>query len=440
METINVDFSVKMGKIKPMHAVNNGPIVSRNVSNEHLFKEAGIPYIRNHDAAFCANYGGSHTVDIPAIFPNFDADVNDVNSYDFTLTDMYLQRNQNTGAQNFYRLGVKIEHEIKKYGTIPPKDFNKWAQICEHIIRHYNEGWADGFNMRIEYWEIWNEPDLHKECWQGTDEQYFELYETTAKRLKKCFTKIKVGGPVVSSPHKVEFMENFLKYISERKAPLDFFSWHRYEKDPKIYAQKAQIIDELLKKYGYADAESVLDEWNYVRDWLGEDIIYSYNTIMSLKGASFVSAAMCVCQKSPIDMLMYYDARPCAFNGMFKAYTYEPLKGYYPFFMFNKLYELSTEVESNASCDDIYVCAAADEENGAIMLTYYDEEKESGSKSIKIDINGFNAENGVKAEFFALDEENNAELVKEEIFSAAQFSCAARLKLYTTMLIKLSKI
>ena len=54
----------------------------------------------------------------------------------------------------FYRLGSKIEHNRKKYGTLVPKDPHKWAVICEHIIRHYNEGWADGFHLNMQYWEI----------------------------------------------------------------------------------------------------------------------------------------------------------------------------------------------------------------------------------------------------------------------------------------------
>ena len=39
---------------------------------------------------------------------------------------------------------------------------------------HHNEGWADGFNYGIEYWEIWNEPDFDKDdasnkrTWGGT--------------------------------------------------------------------------------------------------------------------------------------------------------------------------------------------------------------------------------------------------------------------------------
>ena len=62
--TITVDPEKKLGKIKPMNAVNNGPIAgSRGRGNMELWKAASIPYARNHDASFCANYGGEHIVD-----------------------------------------------------------------------------------------------------------------------------------------------------------------------------------------------------------------------------------------------------------------------------------------------------------------------------------------------------------------------------------------
>jgi hypothetical protein len=27
------------------------------------------------------------------------------------------------------------------------------------VIRHYTEGWANGFKMKVTYWEIRNEPN-----------------------------------------------------------------------------------------------------------------------------------------------------------------------------------------------------------------------------------------------------------------------------------------
>ena len=79
MTNITIDLSKTLGKIKPMHAVNNGPAGSevRGTSNFPQFREAGIPYVRNHDASFYSGYGGEHTVDVHRIFKNFDADEND---------------------------------------------------------------------------------------------------------------------------------------------------------------------------------------------------------------------------------------------------------------------------------------------------------------------------------------------------------------------------
>ena len=48
-------------------------------------------------------------------------------SYDFTLTDDYVQIIHEAGSETFYRFGAKIEHWRKKYLTIVPADFHKWA-------------------------------------------------------------------------------------------------------------------------------------------------------------------------------------------------------------------------------------------------------------------------------------------------------------------------
>jgi hypothetical protein len=78
----------------------------------------------------------------------------------------------------------------------PPKDFDRWARVCVNIIRHYNEGWADGFRHNIRYWEIWNEPDLMppSPMWTGTAEEYFRLYAVAAEAIKAHDSALKVGG------------------------------------------------------------------------------------------------------------------------------------------------------------------------------------------------------------------------------------------------------
>ena len=140
-----------------MHAVNNGPVYQFTadywITNMPAWIKAGIPYARLHDSALYNTYGGPHTVDVDIIFTDFDADPYLPESYDFACTDEYLKVIHHAGTKVFYRLGAGIEHWVKKYHTLPPKDFRKWAVVCEHIIRHYTEGWADGFRYDIEYWE-----------------------------------------------------------------------------------------------------------------------------------------------------------------------------------------------------------------------------------------------------------------------------------------------
>ena len=182
MSDIVVDFSKETGIVKPMHAVNNGPVYKfaedQRITNIEPYMKAGIPYARNHDAAFYASYGGEHIVDVNFIFRDFDKDPYDPDSYDFELTDEYVKVTEYAGTRTFFRFGSKIEHWSKKYNTLPPKDFKKWAVICEHIIRHYTEGWANGFHYDMQYWEIWNEADLdaddskHKRCWGGTAKEF----------------------------------------------------------------------------------------------------------------------------------------------------------------------------------------------------------------------------------------------------------------------------
>ena len=219
------------------------------------------------------------------------------------------------GAKTYYRLGSKIEHWPIKYNTLPPEDFKKWAVICEHIIRHYTEGWADGFQYDIEYWEIWNEPDLdhddstNKRNWGGTEKEFFELYDVAATHLKKCFPHLKIGGPALAGWY--EWAERFLAQL---KAPLDFFSWHVYGAEPKKVTEKIRAYRELLDKYGFTETESILNEWNYVRSFQGDDWVYSLRQEKSMKAAAFIAAVQSESQREALDMLMYYDARPGNMN------------------------------------------------------------------------------------------------------------------------------
>lgn len=374
---IAVDFAQAAGEIKPLHGVNNSPVQYGDEIKS--FREAGIPFARLHDTA--GAFGGTHFVDIPNVFPDFDADPSDPASYDFAFTDAYIKSLVSSGTAVFYRLGVTIEnhHKIKAYQIYPPKDFAKWARICEGIVRHYNEGWADGFQYDIRYWEIWNEPE-NPPMWTGTKEQYFDLYRVAANHLKTCFPDLKVGGYAscgfyaltregASDFQKtfVTWFDDFLAFISAENtsAPLDFFSWHLYTAEVTEIIRHAEYVRARLDASGFTHTESIFDEWNRMNG--SKDV---FDEMRAMPGAVFVAAAFSLMQDSSIDKAMYYDALPTRrYGGLYYFPSGKVTKAYYPFKMFNVLYQLKNAVRSHTTAEDVTVTAARNDSKAAVFVT-----------------------------------------------------------------------
>ena len=94
--------------------------------------------------------------------------------------------------------------------------------------------------------------------------------------------------------------------------------------------------------------------------------------------AAFCSAVMQVSQDGPVDMLMYYDARPnTSFNGLFDFTTFSTLPTYYSFYAWKKLRDLGTKVySSTGGLECVYVTAAKGPDGRmAILVTNCAEDK-----------------------------------------------------------------
>ena len=433
MANVTVDLSRVLGKMKPMQAVNNGPvgviIPSQNRNNFEEFKAARIPYARNHDASEWIDYGGEFAVDVYNLFPDFDKDPKDPKNYEFAVTDALVKFTQDTGTEVFYRLGSRIEHQCKKYRTVKPRDFKKWAVVCEHIIKHYNEGWADGFYHGIKHWEIWNEPDLDlddvpvekRRTWSGSAEEFYEFYVTVATHLKEKFPSLRIGGPAIA--HRTgEWLDGFLARLTRDggRAPLDFFSWHWYGTDPREMLTRAHVVREKLDRAGYTDTESHLNEWNYVADW-GDKWLDTVRDIISIKGASFISACMSEGQDDPaVDMMMYYEVSPTTMNGVFDFYTCKPIKGYWALYGFSDLCDLGMHVESKSDDGEIYVTAAKGESGeSAALITYYTTRENAEEKTVTLSLSGKNVtESGI----YTVDEKHSYDLTDTQSGSTVTFT------------------
>jgi hypothetical protein len=383
--SVTVDPSAIVGPVKPMNAVNNGPAYDSELQKKD-FKILKIPYSRTHDASLGECYG-ERVVDISDIFRDFDKDPDNPASYDFRETDLYIKTLIDSGCEPFYRLGQSIENQpAAKYNIYPPKDYKKWARICEHIIRHYNEGWADGFHYNIRYWEIWNEADLDQSSgrwktdprtWGGTIEEFHKLYAVAAKHLKKCFPKLKIGGPSYCRIQGVKtYFPQFFAYMKDNAVPIDFISWHKYGAEPSVYLMEADLIRGWMKEYGYEKAELILNEWNYRRFKSGNGSSnerYNRENRGTIKGAAFALATMSALQDAPVDMMMYYDFRPTgSYCGFYDTQTDKHLPLYYAFYAWSKLGDKECACKVEGGAGDVYAVASVRDGRPVVLITRYD--------------------------------------------------------------------
>ena len=385
MYHVTIHPGCELGAIRDMHGVGGGPVSGQfTFDATEDFRKAGIPFCRTHDIEY--PFGAGEFVDIHCVFRDFGKDENDPASYNFTFTDEYLKGIIGCGAKPFYRLGTTIEHQPIKLYIKPPADYAKWGRICSHIISHYNDGWADGFHMGIEYWEFWNEPEI-PQCWTGSMEEFLRFYEEAAPEIKRGHPEIKLGGCAFVSPDG-ELPERFLAAAREKNLPLDFYSWHGYLHDPRRVRELAARADAILEKYGFGGIESIYDEWNYIVSF-GEGVLRSYELHRGAFECAFMAAVMSEAQASSISKAIYYDAQmvsllEMSWNGVFgyaktesadTAHTPVRKPGYYALYSWNELKKLGTQIRAESDCPDLYLTAARGESGEiGLLLSYFNDD------------------------------------------------------------------
>ena len=419
----NANFNESTGEIKPLNGVCCAPYAIDGGKNQpmvdKIFKEANISYCRLHDCM--GSYGGAHFVDITNVFPDFSKDASDPASYDFHYTDEYVSAIVSAGTEPYFRLGETIEWGSKKYSTLVPPDFNKWAKICEMIVRHYNEGWAEGFHFNIKYWEILNEPEnpgnkFGPSMFQGTKEEFFKLYETASKHLRTCFPDIKVGGYGSCGFYEVTrekinesfrefvpYFKSFLAMVRETGSPLDFFSWHIYTDSVDEILTHAQFVRQALDENGFTKTESHLNEWNIGAE--GQ----SFSAKHTMEGASFNAAVISALQNAgTVDLAAYYCLSMSGlYNGFIDQNDHKIDYPFYSFKAFGRLYSLENAVKSECS-SEIYSCAAKNEAEGAVMISNY----KGAEDSVRL---SYNSAPGKEISLYLLSEG----LYLKEIFKAS---------------------
>ncbi len=369
---ITVDFSKSEGKIKPLTGINVGASAMANGSRVDLaevLSTVSAPIVRLSDVE--PPYGQNQLVDIHCIFPDFSADETLPESYNFTETDKYIEEIRKTGAEILFRLGESLDPYTRKLYVKSPADLHKWARICEHIVRHYNEGFADGYKWKLKLWEIWNLPELPS-GWQDGEEALFELYSVTAAHLKATFPKIKVGGYGslgFSALNRLDsdeltgeapsYAERFFAYVREKRAPLDFFTWYSIADTPEELSLHAMYARNALNSAGFKRTASYIVGFNLSRTDTTEY-------------PAALLAALAVAQRSDVDMMIYDDARP--FSSRNALYTLDNgvprlLAGASALSVFGSLAALGSAVEAlGDGRREIYSLAARSSTSAALLV------------------------------------------------------------------------
>lgn len=189
-----VDFNNELGLIKPLTNVAAGP--GNSLAG---YKDARIKMIRTND------YFG------PCDFPYytkffFNGHINplfnplDTADYLWHETDSVITINHDNGFETFFRLGISFNLTGTSPYWDPPYDpgettYNNISEVFKRTAMHFNDGWDNGFNYNIKYWNVWTEPDGVFWNFSYSDTTYFRMYEAVAEKMKAYDPSLKIGGP-----------------------------------------------------------------------------------------------------------------------------------------------------------------------------------------------------------------------------------------------------
>jgi len=196
-----------------------------------VHEELGFKYVRFHglfndDMSVCLekpSYDPAVPGEIIYNFANID------NIFDFLLS---------IGMKPFVEIGFMPECLASgketafhyKGNITPPADYSKWNNLIYAFVEHLGERYGME-EIRSWFFEVWNEPNLSF-FWSGTQEQYFELYENTARTIKDYDSELKVGGPSTSIN---AWISDMIGFCEENNVPLDFVSTHHYPSDDPLW-------------------------------------------------------------------------------------------------------------------------------------------------------------------------------------------------------------
>ena len=161
-----------------------------------------------------------------------------------------------------------------KPNVSPPKSMERWDDLMTHFAQHLVDRYGID-EVSQWYFEVWNEPNI--DFWGGVPrlQSYFDLYDHTARDLKRVSPRLRVGGPATAA---ASWVPEFLAHTAANHVPVDFVSSHAYADDTvenlfhtnEVIPQDDRVCRAILKVRGQIDASPtphlplLWTEWNVI--------------------------------------------------------------------------------------------------------------------------------------------------------------------------------
>jgi xylan 1,4-beta-xylosidase len=226
VRTIVVDYNNSNGMLNTMFnecvgagRANEGLRADWQHQLAYVKKECGFRYIRMH---------GLLTDDMAV----YKEDRNGNPEYNYMYIDPLFDYLLSIGIKPFVELGFMPSALASGPQTIfwwrgnvtPPKDYEKWGALIRNLTEHFTERYGKE-EVKTWYFEVWNEPNLSPGFWTGSREDYFKLYEYSAKAIKAVNPAYRVGGPATAG---AAWEPELIDFCSKNNLPIDFISTHSY--------------------------------------------------------------------------------------------------------------------------------------------------------------------------------------------------------------------
>ena len=197
--------------------------------------------------------------------------------------------------------------------VVPPASYDEWAALVRATVTHINIDRCRGqapCSGRVNYWEVWNEPNLWS-FWQAPFPEYLKLYDVTVQAATSADPTIKVGGPAVSyfsTDHLGDFLEHERwQVLQGAPARLDFISWHSYGRTAQQVAADIRQMRKILEGYPQFSPQLFITEFNVLQGGPGDTSANGYTD--TVEGAIAFLSSIESMQRERLDRAFLFELK-----------------------------------------------------------------------------------------------------------------------------------